>query len=51
MKQESRDFSREECQSSFLRYPDEDGIVYGRFDDEFKEYTEENIGIHEGGYY
>ncbi len=28
-----------------------DGIVYGRFDDEFKEYTEENIGIHEGGGY
>lgn len=37
--------------SSFLRYPDEDGIVYGRFDDEFKEYTKENIGIHVGGSY
>lgn len=29
----------------FLRYPDEDGCVYGQFGDEFLEYSEENIGI------
>ena len=29
----------------FLRYPDEDGYVYGRFGDEFLEYGDENIGI------
>ena len=35
--------------SSFLRYSDKDGIVYGRFDDEFRMYTEENIGTIEAG--
>lgn len=29
----------------FLRYPNEYGEVYGRFGAEFKEYSEENIGI------
>lgn len=28
-----------------LRFPDEDGLVFGQFDDEFLEYREENIGI------
>ena len=32
----------------FLRWPDEDGKVYGDFDDEFLEYKEENIGLHNG---
>ena len=32
--------------SSFLRYPDEDGDVYGRFGTKFLEYSEENIGFH-----
>lgn len=31
----------------FLRFPDEDGYVYGRFGNEFLEYEEENIGITE----
>ena len=35
--------------NSFLRYPDEDGTVYGRFGDEFREYIEENIGTIEVG--
>lgn len=29
----------------FLRYPDEDGYVYGQCGDEFMEYSEDNIGI------
>lgn len=29
----------------FLRYPDEDGYVYGRFGSEFLEWSEENFGI------
>lgn len=33
--------------TDFLREPDEDGYVYGRFGDEFLEYSEENIGITE----
>lgn len=32
--------------SDFLRYPDEDGNVYGKFGWEFPEYTEENFGVH-----
>ena len=37
---------------SFLRFPDEDGDVYGRFGDKFGEYTKENIGtIIEGEWY
>lgn len=31
----------------FLRYPDEYGDVYGQFDNQFLEYSEENIGIKE----
>ena len=31
--------------TEFLREPDEDGYVYGRFGHEFLEYKEENIGI------
>lgn len=31
--------------TDFLRYPDEYGDVIGRFDNEFLEYDEENIGI------
>ena len=31
--------------SQFLRFPDEDGYVYGQFGTKFKEYNEENIGI------
>lgn len=31
---------------SFIRTPDEDGYVYGRFGWEFPEYTEENYGVH-----
>lgn len=31
--------------SQFLRFPDEDGDVYGQWDTLFKEYNEENIGI------
>lgn len=30
--------------NNFLRYPDDDGDVYGRFGWRFPEYTEENIG-------
>ena len=30
----------------FLRFPNEDGHVYGRFGWEFPEYTEENFGVH-----
>ena len=33
----------------FLRFPDSDGIVYGKFGDEFLEYTDWNIGITEFG--
>lgn len=29
----------------FLRHPNEDGDVYGQFDDKFLEYAEENFGI------
>lgn len=32
--------------SDFLRQPDEDGTVYGRFDWKFPEYSEENFGVH-----
>lgn len=32
--------------TQFIRTPDEDGEVYGRFGAPFKEYTEENIGIY-----
>lgn len=31
--------------SDFLRHPDEDGDVYGRFDWRFPEYSEENFGV------
>ena len=31
--------------SSFLRHPDEDGIVYGKFGDEFLKLKPENVGI------
>lgn len=31
--------------SKFLRFPDEDGEVYGRFGCPFLEYSEENFGI------
>ena len=37
--------SEEYNYNQFLRYPDEDGTVYGRFGDVFLEYSEENIGI------
>lgn len=30
----------------FLRFPDEDGEVYGKFGCPFLEYSEENIGVH-----
>ena len=30
----------------FIRIPDEDGDVYGRFDGKFLPWAEENIGIH-----
>lgn len=33
--------------AKFLRYPDEDGNVYGQFDNQFLEYSEENFGIEE----
>ena len=36
----------EKCMSDFLRHPDEDGDVYGRFGWHFPEYCEENCGIH-----
>jgi hypothetical protein len=29
----------------FLRFPDEEGIVEGRFGHEFLEYSEENVGV------
>lgn len=29
----------------FLRYPDEDGYVYGQFGSEFLEWSEDNFGI------
>lgn len=32
--------------SQFIRYPDEDGNVYGRFGWDFPEYCEENFGVH-----
>lgn len=32
--------------SQFLREPDEDGDVYGKFDWKFPEYSEENYGVH-----
>ena len=32
--------------SKFVRHPDEDGDVYGRFGWEFPEYTKENYGVH-----
>ena len=31
--------------AQFLRHPDEDGDVYGRFGDEFLPYEEENFGV------
>ena len=31
----------------YLRFPDNDGDVYGRFDHEFLEYSEDNFGITE----
>ncbi len=31
------------CQ--YLKFPDEDGDVYGQFGTKFKEYSEENIGV------
>lgn len=31
--------------TQFLRHPDEDGDVYGRFGDEFLPYEEENFGV------
>ncbi len=30
---------------NFLRFPDKDGYVYGKFGHEFLEYSKENIGI------
>lgn len=35
----------------FLRYPDENGYVYGQYGDEFMEYSEDNIGIRWSDYY
>lgn len=35
----------EEENSKFLRYPDEDGDVYGQFDNHFLEYKEYNFGV------
>lgn len=32
--------------TNFLRQPDEDGDVYGRFGHEFLPYEKENIGVH-----
>lgn len=32
--------------SQFIRYPDEDGDVYGKFGWTFPEYSEENFGVH-----
>ena len=32
--------------SQFIRYPEEDGDVYGRFGWHFPEYCEENYGVH-----
>jgi hypothetical protein len=32
--------------SDFIRYPDEDGDVYGKFGWKFPEYSEENFGAH-----
>lgn len=49
----TKEWVEENCPSllteytEFLRYPDEDGYVEGRFGHEFLEYTEENIGITE----
>ena len=31
--------------SQFLRFPNEDGDVYGQFGTKFKKYSEENIGV------
>ncbi len=36
--------THEKSMSDFIRYPDEDGNVYGRFGWRFPEYTEENFG-------
>lgn len=33
--------------TQFLRLPEEDGVVYGNFGDQFLPYSEENIGIKE----
>ena len=33
--------------AEYLRFPDEDGNIYGRFDHEFLEYNEDNFGITE----
>jgi hypothetical protein len=32
--------------SQFIRHPDEDGDVHGRFGWSFPEYCEENYGVH-----
>ena len=42
------DHEYKECHlyKEFLREPDEDGAVYGRFGTEFLPWSEENVGIH-----
>lgn len=48
----TKDWVEKNCPSiltehnKFLRFPDEDGDVYGRFDHKFLEYGEANFGIH-----
>lgn len=47
----TREWVEENCPSlltqytQFIRLPDEDGCVFGRFDHEFLDYNEKNIGI------
>lgn len=38
--------THEKSMSDFIRYPDEDGDVHGRFGWRFPEYCEENYGVH-----
>lgn len=42
----SKKIEYEKSMSDFIRHPDEDGDVYGRFDWHFPEYCEENYGVH-----
>ncbi len=42
----SKEVLHDGSMSQFIRYPDEDGDVYGKFGWEFPEYTEENFGVH-----